>query len=376
LSAHSPIRVFHLIKSLGRGGAEMLLPETLEAHNRSEFVFGFAYFLPWKNQVALILKEKNAEVHCFQAPNNIQLLLKFNFIASFLKKWKVDILHCHLPWAGLVGRLAGKLAGIPVVYTEHNKQERYHRITRWLNKITFSWQHAVIAVSQEVADSIRINIGDKTKVYTIVNGVNTKTFIRNPEEGKRIRESLGIPAHAKVIGLVAVLRVQKRIDLWLEAAAEIIKQLPDARFIVVGDGPCRGVAEEKISQLGLAQHVYLVGLQTETRPYYSAFDLFFMTSEFEGLPVAMLEAMSMKCAIVSTTAGGIGEVVRNGSEGLLFPVASNAVTLASGCVAVLKDAHTEKEFATNARQRVIDKFSIDQMTAAIETVYRDLMKRS
>ena len=351
----------------------MLLPETLEAHNRTQFVFGFAYFLPWKNQVALILKEKNAEVHCFPASNNILLFLKFRFISSFLKKWRADILHCHLPWAGLVGRIAGKLAGIPVVYTEHNKQERYHGITRWLNKITFSWQQAVIAVSNEVADSIRINIGNKTKVYTIVNGVNTKTFIRNPEDGKRIREGLGIPVHAKVIGLVAVLRVQKRINLWLETAAEIVVQIPDARFIMVGDGPCRLAAEEKIKQLRLENHVYMVGLQTETRPYYSAFDLFFMSSEFEGLPVAMLEAMSMECPIVSTTAGGIGEVVRGGVEGLLFPITSDAVTLASGCVEVLKDTSKEREFATNARQRVMTTFSIGQMANGIEAVYRDLM---
>jgi L-malate glycosyltransferase len=376
LSAHSPIRVFHLIKSLGRGGAEMLLPETLEAHNRTQFVFGFAYFLPWKNQVALILKEKSAEVHCFSASNNILLLLKFSFIASFLKKWRADILHCHLPWAGVVGRMAGKLAGIPVVYTEHNKQERYHGITRWLNKITFPWQHAVIAVSQEVADSIRNNIGNKTKVYTILNGVNTRTFVRNYEEGRQLREGLGIPTHAKVIGIVAVLRVQKRIELWLETAAEISRQLPEVQFIIVGDGPCRGIAEEKISQLGLEKCVHLAGLQTETRPYYSAFDLFLMTSEFEGLPVAMLEAMSMECPVVSTTAGGIAEVVRDGNEGLLFPIASKATTLASGCVTVLTDAAREKQFAANARQRVTEKFSIDQMANGIETVYLDIMNKS
>lgn len=367
-----PVKVFHLIKSLGRGGAEMLLPETYNVHNKQEFEFQYGYFLPWKDQVAKVLTAKGASVYCFKASNNVALFLKFAAIASFLRRWKANVLHCHLPWAGFVGRVAGKFAGVPVVYTEHNKQERYHGITRWLNKATFSWQRAVIAVSQEVADSIRTNIGNKTTVYTILNGVNTDTFVRSETESQRTRRSFGIPEHSKVVGLVAVFRTQKRIDLWLAAAAEIVKTLPDTHFILVGDGPQRQMAEEKINALGLNKVVHLAGLQTEPKPFYSAFDLFFMTSEFEGLPVAMLEAMSMECPVVATAAGGIGEVIRHGKEGLLFPVASHAGELAAGCVSVLSDTRKRNEFASKARDRVVTSFSIKQMTHQLEQVYRDI----
>lgn len=370
------IKVFHLIKSLGRGGAEMLLPETYEVHDKQRFDFQYGYFLPWKDQVAKVLTQKGAAVHCFKASNNVALFLKFAAIASFLKKWNADVLHCHLPWAGFVGRVAGTIAGVPVVYTEHNKQERYHGITRWLNKATFSWQQAVIAVSQEVADSIRINIGNKTRVYTILNGVNTNTFIRSEEEGQRIRRSLGIPERANVVGLVAVFRTQKRIDLWLASAAEIIRTLPDTHFILVGDGPQRPMAEERVKALGLEKVVHLVGLQSEPRPFYSAFDVFFMTSEFEGLPIAMLEAMSMECPVVATAAGGIGEVVRNDQEGILFPVATSADELAAACVSLLSDTGKRNVFASKARERVVTSFSIVQMTRQIEQVYRDLRKQA
>jgi L-malate glycosyltransferase len=369
------LKVFHIIKSLGRGGAEMLLPETFDVHDKSQFEFQYAYFLPWKDQIAKVLAVKGAVVHCFQASNNIALFLKFVTIASFLKKWNADVLHCHLPWAGFVGRVAGKLANVPVVYTEHNKQERYHGITRWLNKVTFSWQEAVIAVSKEVADSIQTNIGNKTTVYTILNGVNTETFVRSTADGTRIREQLGIPLASKVVGLVAVFRTQKRIDLWLNAAAEINRLLPDTHFVLVGDGPQRTMVEGKVKELRLESVVHLVGLQPETRPYYAAFDLFFMTSEFEGLPVAMLEAMSMECPVVSTVAGGIGEVIRSGQEGLLFPVACSANDLANACVSLLSDPETMNTFAQRARERVVAAFSIKQMASQVESVYREVSKR-
>ena len=354
----------------------MLLAETFQAHNKVRFVLEFGYFLPWKDQVAKVLERKGAVVHCFPASNNLLLFFKFFTLSRFFKKHHINIIHCHLPWAGFVGRVAGKLAGIPVVYTEHNKQERYHIITRWLNKLTFSWQKCVIAVSDEVAESIRKNIDSKTSVITVLNGVNTNTFVRIEDERRKFRQQLYIPDHCKVIGIVAVLRVQKRIELWLESAAEIVKQFPDTRFIIVGDGPCRLLAEQKIMEFELESYVHLVGLQTETRGYYAAFDLFFMTSEFEGLPVAMLEAMSMSCPVVSTTAGGIGEVVRHGIDGLLYPVNTSATMLASGCVQLLKDQQQAKEFGVHSRQRVMDAFSIERMVTKIELIYHDLTSQA
>ena len=127
------IKVYHVIKSLGRGGAEMLLPETLRVHDREQFDFRYAYFLPHKGQVAEDLREIGAEVDCLGGSNSAAILAKVPALARLARDWGADLLHCHLPVAGIAGRLAGKLGGIPVVYTEHNKQERYHALTRRLN---------------------------------------------------------------------------------------------------------------------------------------------------------------------------------------------------------------------------------------------------
>src|SRR5947199_308355 len=121
-----PVKVLHIIKSLGRGGAEMLLPETLKLHNQQHFEFHYIYFLPWKDQMVNGIVAVGGKVTCLAASNNIKLMFKAGQVVRYVHEHKIEIIHAHLPWAGVVARLAGRLAGVPVVYTEHNKQERYH----------------------------------------------------------------------------------------------------------------------------------------------------------------------------------------------------------------------------------------------------------
>ncbi|MDX5479268.1 MAG: glycosyltransferase, partial [Cyclobacteriaceae bacterium] len=153
------IKVLHLIKSLGRGGAEMLLPETLKVHDREKFDFHFAYFLPWKDQMVPAIEALGAKALCFKARTNLQMFQRVGEISRYVQEHQIDVVHSHLPWAGVIARLVGKKTGVPVVYTEHNKWERYNKITYWLNKLSFGWQDAAVAVSDDVQQSIRKNAG-------------------------------------------------------------------------------------------------------------------------------------------------------------------------------------------------------------------------
>jgi len=109
------IKVLHIIKSLGRGGAEMLLPETLKLHDKEQFEFHYIYFLPWKNQMVESIENSGGIVNRFSAKNNIQLILQAKRIIRYCKKHHIQLIHCHLPWAGFVGRLVHKLSRIPAV---------------------------------------------------------------------------------------------------------------------------------------------------------------------------------------------------------------------------------------------------------------------
>lgn len=383
------IKILHLIKSLGRGGAEMLLPETLKVHDREQFEFHFAYFLPWKNQMVPVIEALGATVVCFKSNHNLQMFLKVNDICRYVQEHKIDVIHSHLPWAGVIARLVGKRTGVPIVYTEHNKWERYNKITYWLNKLSFSWQDAAVAVSDDVQQSIRRNTsssafwnlqipvkyqpkknGEVKKPYllNILNGVNTTHFVRDEAAGLQVRQELGIPSDAPVIGTVSVFRFQKRLDVWMEIATEILKQVPNAHFIIVGYGPLKEELHAKRASLGIEERLHMPGLKTDVKPYFSAMDIYMMSSIFEGLPIALLEAMSCSCAVISTKAGGVGEVIEDGKSGLLCEV-DEYMKLVDAGVKLLLDPIQRTSIAAGARARVQQDFSIIKMASQLEQLY-------
>ncbi|RYY17146.1 MAG: glycosyltransferase, partial [Chitinophagaceae bacterium] len=205
----------------------------------------------------------------------------------------------------------GRITGVPVVYTEHNLWERYHKLTYHLNKITYSSQERVIAVSAEVANSIKTHHKNSRPIVQVVlNGINTTKFSGAFETTTDIRKQFNIPPGAVLIGITCVFRAQKRLTTWLEIAHRINKSFPDVRFIIIGDGVLKEEIFAKAAALNTADYVQFAGLQTEIRPYLKAMDIFMMSSEFEGLPIALLEAMSMEVMPACTEAGGISELVK------------------------------------------------------------------
>lgn len=364
------IKVLHLIKSLGRGGAEMLLPETLKLHDHSKFEFHYIYFLPWKNQLENEIRNSGGVVSCFSASNNVQIIFKIWAVVRYVRVHNIQLVHCHLPWAGFLGRLLFRFKKIPVIYTEHNIQNRYHRITYWINKLTFNWQRMAIAVSEEVRESILKNIKPKISIRTLLNGVNTDTFKRNVESGRKIRELHKIPTGALVIGTIAVFRTQKRLVEWLEVAKGVLAKNGNVFFIIVGDGPLKESILSARQHFGLEERVIMPGLQTDVKPWLSAMDIFMMTSSFEGLPIAMLEAMSMQCAVVATNAGGTREVIDNNDDGLIVEV--NDYRLLVGGIESLVDSKRRSELTNRARAKVEKHFSITRMVHELENLYQNI----
>jgi len=370
-----PVPVLHIIKSLGRGGAEMLLPETLRQHDKEKFQFHYIYFLPWKDQMVSAIEQEGGKVVCIEAKNNAAILFAVRRIVAYVRKHNIQLIHCHLPWAGMAGRLVGRLTGVPVVYTEHNKWERYHKLTYHLNRLSFSSQQKVIAVSEEVANSIKINYGKaKPPVQVVANGADTGKYARTQTAGNEIRKQLNIPETATVIGITCVFRVQKRLGTWLEIAKALHEKHPDTFFIIVGDGPLREEIHAKAKDLGTDKYVFFAGLQAETRPWFTAMDLFMMSSEFEGLPIALLEAMSMNCVPACTAAGGIPEVIKDGENGVLVPV-QQPMQLVERISQLMQQPAQLASLKQAARETVINSFSMKKMVAELEDIYNDLIKK-
>ena len=366
-------RVFHLIKSLGRGGAEVLLSEGLRHSNREMFEFGYGYFLPKKTAMVSSLEEQGVEVVCFNAENSIHILSTAREVAKFLTRWQADLVHCHLPIAGVVGRLAGRMCGIPVIYTEHNRMERYHPLTRRLNLFTWGLQSRVIAVSAEVASSIGAHVRRPVPVDVVLNGVDLEHFSGERSDGTQVRRSLGIPTDAPIVGTVAVFRAQKALDDWLKAARQIVDRVPSVNFVIVGDGPLRMELADLSRTIGLAGVVHFPGLQTDVRPYLAAMDVFMSSSLFEGLPVALLEAMAMRCPVVATSVGGIPEVIRHGENGYLVEPRSPS-NLANSVLDLLQSNERSRRFGEFGRNTIEGGFSLQRMNRQIEAIYLEAMR--
>jgi L-malate glycosyltransferase len=203
--------------------------------------------------------------------------------------------------------------------------------------------------------------------------VNVAHFRKDAFAGTVVRTQLGIPADALVVGTIAVFRFQKRLDLWLELARKIVTRFTNVHFIIVGDGPLKEELMRKRKELSLEDIVHLVGLQTEVRPFLAAFDLYMMSSIFEGLPIALLEAMASGCPVVSTDAGGIKEVIEDGREGLLCPV-NQPETLVDLALEMLNSQTKRSEFSVLARKRIENNFSMETMVQALEELYDHVQK--
>lgn len=388
------IKVLHLIKSLGRGGAEKLIPETALVHDQNKFEFHCLYFYHQDQNILDELQAAGIQTHLIPA-KNLELFFKIKKVKHFVLEQGFDIIHAHLPWAGILARFVGKELAIPIVYTEHNTWERYNKISYLGNRFTFKHQDVAIAVSNEVALSMRLNSiwdpyrrGGRLKVIVVQNGVNTEVFRRKSVENERIeigrlgsgilggvslRERLGIPENACVIGKVAVFRSQKRLWLWVELAMRILKTCPETHFLLVGDGEWSERILSQVKKSGLEKNFHWVGVQKNVVPYLSLMDIYLSTSEFEGLPIAMLEAMSCEVPIVSTRAGGIGEVIQHGKQGFLTEI-EEWEELEGYCIQLLQNPELRKTMAQAARDRVIEKFSMKRMVSELERIYMEVIK--
>ncbi|MCI0416746.1 glycosyltransferase [bacterium] len=366
------IRVFHLIKGFGRGGAETLLEQSLRYVHGNRFHYGFGYFLPWKNALVPSMESAGAEVYCFNRKNAASIFLSVPALSKFLRQWNADLLHCHLPLAGIVGRLAARADSLPVVYTEHNVLERYHSWTRRANLLTWNLQKHVIAVSHEVSSSIGLHAGKSVPVTVVQNGIPVDLFSPTGFDRARIRNQWGIPDQSPLIGTVAVFRAQKDLHTWLEAARILNRLHPDTHYMIVGDGQLREEIHDFARLLNLNEVVHFTGLQENVAPYYSAMDIYMSSSIFEGLPLTILEAMAMRLPVVATSVGGIPEVVNEGETGFLVAPRSPQ-PLADKLSILLDQPDLRKQMGDKARTVAEERFSMERMVRHLEEIYIEVL---
>jgi glycosyltransferase involved in cell wall biosynthesis len=391
---HNRHKILLLVKSLGLGGAERLLVDSLAHLDRQRFDYHLGYMLPWKDLLVPHFIDAGIPVHNLgtvrerQPANykptvnfrtragNVAALLAFVQLVRLHRQEHFDLIHADLPVASFAARLLSRLDGVPVVYTEHNLQERYHPLTRWANRTTYGWNRHVFAVSEEVMQSIRrAGMDQTTQVETLLNGIPVEQIRAEATDLAALRQELQIPADHTVIGTVAVFRRQKRLLDWVTVAAQVVARHPQVTFLLVGDGPEMAEVRAQIQALKLEDRIRLPGFRADGRRLMGLMDIYLMTSEHEGLPIALLEAMALAKPVVATAAGGIPEVVRSGKEGLLAPVGA-IEDLVDHLLRLLASPEEQRCLGQAGAAQIDQRFHIQHRVRNIEERYLSILGKT
>jgi glycosyltransferase involved in cell wall biosynthesis len=358
-------RILVLIKGLGIGGAERLISEGSEHWDRERFDYRVAYFLPWKDQLVEQLRSNGIVTECIGSEKGLGLTA-YRRLRSLLSSWDPHLIHTHLPTAGIMARLATTR---PVIHTEHNIAGSYRQPTRSVNRLTYARNAAVIAVSEAVAESLQGYPGPTPRV--IPNGVSVSV---DPTSITAVRQELALGPGQQLVAHVGNIRPHKGHENLIAATADLVAAKPQVLVVSVGaekhDGDLERVRASAQSA-GMSDHIRFMGRREDALSFLAAADVVVNPADFEGLPLAILEALALAKPVVATAVGGVPSVIVDRETGLLVPPRDPAA-LAKGLVEAL-DSPDAKEWGRAGSELVGSEYGIARMIADYERVYGELL---
>lgn len=364
--------VLHVIGSLGAGGAERNLYYLAPSMARSRLAYGICCLMV-RGEFAGEVERAGVPVYAlgFRRRNTLQTVIR---LRRLMRCRRVKVVHTHLYECGVLGRIAAWLAGVPVIIThEHGKttwKKWYHR---WFERIAVRGTDLRIAVSGDIKDlRLRHEHTPRDKIVVIGNAVDASRF----EAGQALRETkraeLGLERYF-VIGTVGRMVTAKSFDLLLRVAEEVCSRRPQARFLLVGEGPLRDGLTRMRDSLGLAEKVVFLGGRTDIPGLLAAIDLYVITSQREGLPISLLEAMTAAKPIVATAVGGIPEALNHGEDGLLVEP-GNQAALVEAIFALMDDPARRQLMGARARAKATARYSAAAILETLEATYLSIMR--
>jgi glycosyltransferase involved in cell wall biosynthesis len=265
-----------------------------------------------------------------------------------------------------------------VLFTEHGRfyPDLPNRKRMVFNRLFLRPVDRVVAVGQSVKRALINNEGiSPSRIDVIYNGVRLNDFSSDTATRADVRAELGLSPADRVAIVVARLDYLKDHSTALRTSERVRGQLPNFRLLLVGEGPERPKIEAEIAQRNLGDCVRLLGLRTDVRRLLSASDAFLLTSISEGIPVTLIEAMGAELPVVSTSVGGVAEVVVPGETGILAPSGDDAA-LAAGLIQVLSNVSLAQKYGSTGRERAIERFTEEEMHEGYARAYCDLVGSS
>jgi glycosyltransferase involved in cell wall biosynthesis len=379
------IRVVCIIPTLTRGGTERQLIELLRGLDRNRFdptliIFGadgngLSYSL--NGAVDRVLSLNIAPGGNFRARNAPGLVMGMIRLTRMLQEIRPHVVHAFLPAPAVIGSIACKLAGVSVFLVGRRTMASYHRrgskVLTWFDRLPLWLASGLIgncdAIAREAVTTDRI---PSEKAFTISNGVDTKSFRQGRDAA--LRAELGFAPDNVVFGVIANFHNIKRHADFVLAAEKILKDEPQARFLMIGaDYGTLPELRKQISERGMDACFVIVSGTSEPERYYRAMDVYVCASEVEGMSNAIMEAMASGKPVIATNVGGNSELVSNGESGFIVaPYAPNEI---AACASMLiSDSGLRSRMGLRGLRRVEERFSVNVMVKAHEKLYSKLLK--
>ncbi|MCA9672237.1 MAG: glycosyltransferase [Myxococcales bacterium] len=369
MASSGTLTIAHILQWFELGGGESVALHLAGRQVEQGHDVHVAALSAGEGPLAREFRERGVSVHNVEhLRQGFDPLMYGRMLGFFSFTLRPDVVHTHDPHSLVYAAAPGKLRGATVVHTKHGA-DATPGFGLWLMRGAGLFVDTLAAVSQETAQTaLKMREISESKLRVIENGIDLDGFAPDAAVRAAVREELGIPADAWVVGAVGRVEAVKNHALLLRALAPLLD--PKTHLVLVGDGSLRGELEKQVASIGEhARSAHLLGMRRDVARLSKAFDAFAISSDSEGLPLALLEAMAGALPVASTAVGGIAKVIEDGKSGLLCP-AGDETALRAQLQRLRDDAELSKRLGAGARQVVEARYSLDATLEQYMQLYR------
>ena len=385
MTYNKKIKVLHIITQLEWGGAQDNTVYTCQNLDKKIFE---CFLLTTPGRLSEELSDESKRTYqlkylqyLVRPINPLKDILALFEIIKELKRIKPDIVHTHSSKAGIIGRISARWCKVPVIiHSIHGFgfNSNQPHIIRWifilLERVVSRWTTKFIAVSKNnITTGIDKGIFSAEKTVLIRSGVKTSRFSRVSDlDVKHLKDAEGIPIDSPILGTVACFKPQKAPLDFIRTCAMISHILPLVHYIMIGDGELRKSAETRANKFGISHKIHFLGWRSNIEAWLNVFDVFLLTSKWEGLPRSIVEAMLTGLPVVATSVDGNAEIIQHNITGFLVPPGDYG-GLAGYAIKCLRDSNLRDRIGTAAKKSITDEFDIDNMVKKQENLYTKLL---
>jgi sugar transferase (PEP-CTERM/EpsH1 system associated) len=371
LDASRPV-VVELVHSLGIGGAELLVYAFVTRLSEFSYV---VVCLDELGQLGQSLQEQGVPVYCLTRKAGLDWSCVAK-LRQIIKRHGATIVHAHQYTPFSYALLARGWRRSPrIVFTEHGRHQPDYR--RWkrvfVNRLLTAPSDRIVAVGQAVRRALIDNEGfAPRRVEVIYNGVDLQRIASGAAHRVETRASLGLRPDQIVLIHVARLDYLKDHATAVSAVKQLVDDVPNLRYVIVGDGPLRSSIEKQVEQESLQNHVLFLGTRQDIPQLLAMSDIFVLPSVSEGIPLVLIEAMAAGLPVVATAVGGVPEMIDSGVQGILVPPRS-AGALADALRTLIRNPALRQAMSAAGKVRARERFGEESMLERYRELFRDCL---